>query len=884
MPPPTATENLSSTPNSTDMDNASTPQLTLALLTISRSNVCLFRVFDTHHQSAWLFTATPSSHGLTAAAAAVADALASLPAPQQPTSASHIRRIKLNAYTLHKGPAAWIAFTDHVHTQFPNATIDSKPVSTGFYRRIELVANRIIAASGIPTPYLMDVISALLMGDIATAAQLRPRMDLYFTPTTTSRMTHMWTVASLLATSILEPTPAILAQFLGKADTRPGRRFLDETHRASFPHCRNPTITSLNCVLTLAHSLWLLLHGNPRSRVLKNACLNCLRTAYRVKPFATDLPPRTSYHPANKTIVCTFCARSHPVFECPAIRALYPHPCPDLSRRAMDVASTVTNPHGQNMLGHPSSARAPMLCTFACYDRHEKTTRPHGHPPPICPALAYGRPRTIHTICAQRSHRDAVDRSSILPDNDRPNDHNNVATPCGHAAPNDHDESIPARSFACNETNRRTKRPNDKPGPHPSRPPSDISSEPPIPGPSAAPKNSKNSKSKSAQSLNDSALAAALMQIASSSPPPARVVVSSAGHTKTKTYHRQNDSPVPDSLQQGASALCANAAPFDPRAHKQHPGPPQADQADTDFHDARPRKVTFAPSLISPSSSSSDSSPPSLVSDSPPSLIAPSAPFPECQPSADFPGARARMGLSATPLFSTPSDTLPHSTPQGIPVAYEADPADEVLRQTHGDISMSLAGQPYPETTSQTIRGSRSQVAPIFQSGLCVRASVASRPVDFLVDGGQAFNSIAADQITALRHSMPEREFNSHVQLFVQGNKPPPGHPLAHPIFRKRDCALITIHLGAIGRAQLPFFVTGPEWPGGNGIGRNALQAWGADLSPCDTIFPDKSCQCGSTWHLGYTRFGAGQLSYRVIPAFPEDEASLFRPWVAPRD
>ena len=875
------------------MNSASTPQLTLALLTISRSNVCLFRVFDSHHQSGWLFTATPSSHGLTTAAAAVADALTSLPAPQKPTSASCIRRIKLNAYTLHKGPAAWVAFTDHVHKQFPNATIDSRPVSTGFYRRIELVANRIIAASGIPTPLLMNAISALIMGDIETASQFRFRLDQYFIPTHASRMTHMWAVASLLAMSVLEPTPSILAQFLGKTDTRPGRRLLNETSRASLPHCRNPTISSLNCVLTLAHTLWLSLHGNPRNRVLKNGCLDCLRTVYRVKPFATDLPPRTSYHPANKTIVCTFCAKLHPVFECPPIRALYPHPCPDLSRRAMDIAATVTNPNGQDMLGHPSSARAPMLCTFSCYDKHEKTTRLHGHPPPICPALAYGRPRTIHTICAQRSHRDAVDRSSILPDNDLPNDHNNVAPPYGHAAPNDrnndarpydHDESIPARSSAGKETNRRTKRPNDKPGPHPSRTTSDISSELPNPGPSAGPKNGKNPKSKSAPSLNDSALADALMQIASSSPPPTRVVVSSAGHTKTKTYHRQNDSPGPDSLQQSASALCANAAPFDPRAHEQHLGPHQADHADTDCHDARPRKVTFAPSLISPSSSSAGSSPPSLVSDSPPSLIAPPAAITECQPSAAFPGARARMGLSSTPLFPAPPDTLPHTTPQGIPVAYEADPADEVLRQTHGDISMSLAGQPYPETTSQTILGNRSQVAPIFQSGLCVRASVASRPVDFLVDGGQAFNSIAADQITALRHSMPEREFNSHVQLFVQGNKPPPGHPLAHPIFRKRDCALITIHLGAIGRAQLPFFVTGPEWPGGNGIGRNALQAWGADLSPCDTIFPDKSCQCGSTWHLGYTRFGAGQLSYRVIPAFPEDKASLFRPWVAPRD
>ena len=832
MPPPPATNTITKPPDSTSKDDLSPPTLKLALLSVAGVNVCLFQVSDIHHTSEWLFTTTPTHYGLIAAVTAVAEVLADLPAPQAPVPASRLRRISVNPYTLHKAPVAWVTLSDHLGNHFRNATVDSSPVSTAFYRRIELVANRITAASGAPPRLVMKMLIACFTTRIDRAAILRHDLDKYFTPTPSSRCTHTWVLASILAAGPQEPTPALVAQFLGETDTANGHLFLNKLTRATLHHHRNPSPASLNCVLTLAHTLWLALHGNPSHTVtsiaiIPLACQPCFHSVRLIRPFAIDLPPRQTRKPS---LACIFCSRHHHVTECPPIRDLYPHPCPDLSQRAMMAAMTITNAHGHSILGHPTSARTPMICAFSCYQKHEETTRVLGLPPRTCPSLAFGRPNTIRTIYAQlRSPPTAIplDRSFLPPtqaDNDRPNDPNNVALP---KKLYDRDDRLPDLSPAPNRANRPEKRSTDKPGLHPSRSDSDLSS-----GPST-----------------------------SGSPLPGSP---SSGGKRTKSLPgRPHTSALADALQQVASTLRANAAPFTPRAHVQHPGPNKMTQTKA-LLDAPPlsrtaHRVTFAPSLLASSPSPTDSSPPSLISPSPPSLISPAN-------------------------LAEPPNASPPLTSQGIPAAYDSDPADDVLRQTHGDISMSLSGQPYPETTHQTILGKRPKVAPLFQAGLCVRASVASQSVDFLVDGGQAFNSIAADQITALRHSMPEREFDKHVQLFVQGNKPPPGHPLAHPIFRKRDCALITIRLGAIGRTQLPFFVTGPEWPGGNGIGRNALQSWGAELAPCDSVFPNNSCQCGSTWHLGYTRFGSGLASYRVTPAFSEDTASLFRPWVAPRD
>ena len=205
------------------------------------------------------------------------------------------------------------------------------------------------------------------------------------------------------------------------------------------------------------------------------------------------------------------------------------------------------------------------------------------------------------------------------------------------------------------------------------------------------------------------------------------------------------------------------------------------------------------------------------------------------------------------------------------PIAYTSDPHDPLLTQSWVSINLSAPQHPADPGAppSAVIQGS--QCAPQHEEGRCISGAIGGERIDFLVDGGQAFNSISIDYLTNLQSTTPAA-YHRQVKLYTTNDDSLSG-PLAHEIFRDRVCALITVDLGAIGRAELPFFVVGAESPGfGNAIGSNSLQAWGAALRPCRI-----GCACESDMHLGCHRTANGSRTYRVIPTFRECDAMLFR-------
>ena len=205
------------------------------------------------------------------------------------------------------------------------------------------------------------------------------------------------------------------------------------------------------------------------------------------------------------------------------------------------------------------------------------------------------------------------------------------------------------------------------------------------------------------------------------------------------------------------------------------------------------------------------------------------------------------------------------------PIAYTSDPHDPLLTQSWVSINLSAPEHPADPGAppSSVIRGS--QCAPQHDEGRCISGAIDGERIDFLVDGGQTFNSISICYLTNLQSTNPA-VYHRQVKLYTTNDNSMSG-PLAHEIFRDRVCALITVDLGAIGRAEIPFFVVGAESPGfGNAIGSNSLRAWGAALRTCRI-----GCACESDMHLGCHRTANGSRTYRVIPTFRETDAMLFR-------
>ena len=208
---------------------------------------------------------------------------------------------------------------------------------------------------------------------------------------------------------------------------------------------------------------------------------------------------------------------------------------------------------------------------------------------------------------------------------------------------------------------------------------------------------------------------------------------------------------------------------------------------------------------------------------------------------------------------------------QASPIAYDTDPHDPLLTQSWVSINQSAPDQPADPGAplSSVIRGS--QCAPQHDKGRCISGAIDGERIDFLVDGGQAFNSISIRYLTNLKSTNPAA-YHRHVKLYTTNDDSLSG-PLAHELFRDRVCALITVDLGAIGRAELPFFVVSADSPGfGNAIGSNSLQAWGAALRACRI-----GCACESDIHLGCHRTANGSRTYRVVPTFRESDAMLFQ-------
>ena len=235
--------------------------------------------------------------------------------------------------------------------------------------------------------------------------------------------------------------------------------------------------------------------------------------------------------------------------------------------------------------------------------------------------------------------------------------------------------------------------------------------------------------------------------------------------------------------------------------------------------------------------------------------------------SASAPVLAALPTPLASSLASYPDFAATAPIGQSSPVAYSPHPLDDTLTLSLADIEASA-----PTATSAdvacTIRGSCT--APLDTEGRTISASIQGERVDFLVDGGQTYNSISSQFLAHLRHANPVA-FRDSVKFFYSHDGYFDG-PLAHAVFRDRPCALVSLDLGALGRAELPFFITGSSWPSGNGIGINTLRAWGAALRTCRT-----GCGCGSDMHLGCHRTTNNVRTYRVIPTFHEATAALFR-------
>ena len=743
-----------------------------------------------------------------------------------------------------------------------------------FFLRLELVAKQLCAALNAEPHQIIPVLTSMWLNDLAQVRShfqtLRSPIQCILPPkeeddARTPFFDTIWIHAYVFSISGNLPSFTFLKSYISHV--------LEPNEMRAWIHTEPST-----CLWTIISHVRASLHGRRESpRAGTGSCPKCQSAMELIRPLAE----KPGYFPTADS--CAFCLDQHDVRKCPIIRRYFPLPCPDKSQAAIrrlqniGIYDFITPAYCAHGCGIQTPSDGDMTALHSCPDRAKSRHRTrHKNLPGTVggPIKRTNNPRKDSPKSAQ-GPSPAPSSVSSSPSTNSPADSkshskaNSIATTQPPLAQPDGPADGPSRRHKAIK----------------------IASPPPIgqkEGEIAAPSvNRTPTEGESATQCTRSR---------TQSPKPA-----GSSNTQQTAHATSSETPLDNKRRRVQRSLITAPDPNTEQITLSPPLSPTRNEGKrSDVTQSPVIKLTEAlNTLPGPSQNGANRKPdipdivkgPELIVIDPPEptpfagnrspashqsstdsnalVLLESNPFDDTEDKQEVPLIKVGTAGKDTPSAEAGATNAefpdPHINSAGQQQQYAPD------KEFHYHASdLDIAVDPALVDMSNKEAVIRGGSAPLQHPGFCISTSLAGLKVDFLVDEGQNFNTITRKQINHLRHYLSEGEFEANVQLFTRKNRPPSTSILAHPFFFQRDCALITIQAGPIGRATLPFFVTDEDWIGGNALGRNTMTCWDAALAECTP-----ECRCGSRWHLGLVRITNGIPTYRVIPAFEESFADL---------